>query len=59
MLIVLGVILVAIAVVFIYYIFTRPVENEKDIKKAKLIGYTGSIGLMLLAIGLIFNKIRK
>jgi len=59
MLIVLGVILVAIAVVFIYYIFTRPVENEKDIKKSKLIGYTGSIGLMLLGILLIFNKIRK
>jgi len=58
MLIVLGVLLVAIAIVFLVYIFKNPAENEKDIKNQKTISYIGSIGLMLLGILLIFKKMK-
>ena len=59
MLIVLGVILVAISLVFIVYFIKSPTNNENDIKNHKTIGFIGSIGLMVLGMLLIFKKIRK
>jgi len=56
MLIALGIILVAIAIVFLVYIFKNPAETEKDKNNQKAIGFIGSISLMLLGILLIFKN---